>query len=297
MINLAGLRYRRALAAAGPVDHLETGDFFVEKRRMFQTNAYLRAHILPRRGKRSVYSDAAGTGTHESPMISRFMAISEAMERWAYHSVMASPRRADYGFDADPMSNGMAAFPGLFPRQARTKAYFEAVERFSMIAWWEGMLPATEQRTEWPGIGAAVIEAGPGEVVVVLHKETDEGLHAYGHAAAGSFAAACRGALIELARHQYVIRSYWLARKCGVAVLEQPTDLLERRSVFFASAEGHEEFRRRVRAAPSGPRPERKLAFDGCIPGPWQRYAHVWRVAFRPVSQRYLRDGERYFLW
>jgi hypothetical protein len=35
--------------------------------------------------------------------------------------------------------------------------------------------------------------------------------------------------------------------------------------------------------------------FDGEIRGPWSRYANVWRVAFRPISSRFLEDGDRYF--
>jgi ribosomal protein S12 methylthiotransferase accessory factor YcaO len=298
MINLAGFRYRNAFAEqGGPIARVETTDFPIEKKRMFQANAYLRPDLIPRKRKQSVYSDAAGTGTHESPMVARFMAISEAMERWAYHQTVYSPQRADYGFDADPMSNGMAAFPGLLHRQARHKARLEAIERFSMMAWWEGLLPAAERETEWPGVDAAVLPTGGSEVVVILHKKTAEGLHAYGHAAGENFSRACRRAVLELARHQYVIRSYWLARSCGCALADQPSDLLERRSVFFASPEGHERFVRRVKAAVDGPAPARRMIFDGRIPGPWERYASVWRVVFHPVSERYLREGEQYFLW
>jgi len=143
MINLAGLRYRKVFTEeGGPIERIETADFTVESSRMFQANAFMRTGLLATRSSRAVYSDAAGSGTHASPMVARFMAISEAMERWAYHATALSPERTAYGFDVDPMSNGMAAFPGFFAIQARRKAYLEAVERFSIIAWWEGMLPA-----------------------------------------------------------------------------------------------------------------------------------------------------------
>lgn len=301
MINLAGYRYRGVFAdRQGPIERIETSDFTVENRRMFLANAYMRRELLPLKRRNSVYSDATGSGTHESPMIARYMAISESMERWAYHDKVKSDERCDYGFDVDPMSNGMAAFPGLFPGQARRKAYLEAVERFSLIAWWEGMLPGVECASEWPGIGAAILWAGPGEVVVVLHKKTKDGLYAYGHAAGSNFKNACRSAVMELARHEYVIKSYWLAKVCGCAVVDAPNerlDRLERRSVFFASEEGHEEFLRRLRTKPAVAPAVRRLAFDGRIPGPWERFAHVWRVVFYPVTDRYLSDDERYFLW
>src|ERR1700722_8928463 len=145
MINLAGFRYRNVFAdRQGPIVRIDTTDFAVEGRRMFLANAHIRPDLLPHKQQHSVYSDATGSGTHESPMIARYMAISESMERWAYNVTARSAERSKYGFDVDPMSSGMAAFPGLFPGQARRKAYLEAVERFCMIAWWEGMLPSVE---------------------------------------------------------------------------------------------------------------------------------------------------------
>ena len=296
MINLAGIRYRNVFADRdGPILRLDTTDFAIEGRRMFQANAYMRPELFPHRPKRAVYSDACGSGTHESPMVARFIAISESLERWAYQTKARSSDRAAYGFDVDPMSNGMAAFPGLWPSQARQKAYMEAVERFSLIAWWEGMLPATIRPTEWPGVAAAVIWAQAGEVVVVLHKRTEDGLHAYGHAAGENFESACRSAIVELARHEYVIRTYWMAKAC--TVIEAPCDLLERRSVFFSSEEGHEEYVRRVHSRPDRSLPPRRVAFDGRIRGPWEKYAYVWRVVFHPVTDRYLSKDDGYFLW
>jgi hypothetical protein len=297
MINLAGLRYRNIFSESeGPIVRIETSDLFLEGRRLFQANAYLRPDLLGGRRTCSVYSNAAGTGTHESPMVARFIAISESLERWAYRATVHAENRADFGFDADPMSNGMAAFPGLVARQARRKAYLEAIERFSVIAWWEGRLAAVECPTEYAGVEAVVIGTGSGEIVVILHKRTPDGLYAYGHAAGDDFADACRRALIELGRHQEVIKYYWLARRCGCVAVDAPTDLLERRSVYFASAEGHEAFLRRVRSRPSSA-PVRRLIFDGRIPGPWERYAHVWRVVFQPVSELYLQEADDYFLW
>jgi hypothetical protein len=298
MFNLAAIRYRKIFTdRGGPIDRVESFDLSGQDQRMFQANAYLRADLQPTRAARAVYGNASGSGTHSSPMVARYMAISESLERWAYASTVASPDRAKYGFDVDPMSNGMAAFPGLFAVQARRTAYLEAVERFSLIAWWEGMLPAIPKPTEWSDIAAAVIWAEPGAVVVIVHKRTAEGQYAYGHAAAGDFATACRKAAVELGRHEYVIRSYRLARACTGGGAPAPTNLLERRSVHFASEEGHEEFLRRLHTPPAQIAAPRRIAFDGEIPGPWTRYAHVWRFVFHPVTLDFLNNNERYFLW
>lgn len=299
MINLAGLRYRRIFASeGGPIDRVETADILLEGRRLFQANAFLRSEFLPaQKRKRSVYSEASGSGTHLSPLVARFMAISEALERWAYTAKVLSPERAAYAFDVDPMSNGMAAFPGMFARQARKNAYFEAVERFNIIAWWEGLLPAREAATEWPGVNALILGDDSDSVTVIVHKDSGNGVFSYGHAAAADFNMACRKAMIELSRHEYVVRSYRFAQTLGGVVAAPPVDLLERRSLFFASEEGRETFIRRVQSGPTGPRPVRRVAFDGAIPGPWTRYADVWRVVYHPVSARYLSNEERYFLW
>ncbi len=205
--------------------------------------------------------------------MARFIAISEALERWAYAATALSPERARYGFDVDPMSNGMAAFPGWRRAQARDTARLEAVERFSLTAWWEGCLPATQRATEWPGVTAVVIGEDPASVTVVLHKRVAEGQHAYGHAAARTFSAACRKAAVELTRHERVVHGYRQKRTMGGIATADPTDLLECRSLYFASAAGHQAFLRRLEAPLSVQPPERRVAFDGPIPGPWTRYA------------------------
>jgi hypothetical protein len=298
MITLAALRYRKIFAAqGGPVDRVEVAEAISPHGRQFQANAFLTAGLLPaRREPRRIYSDAAGSGTHSSPLVARYIALSEAMERWAYAATIRSPDRARYGFDIDPMSNGMAAFPGWHPAQPRRTARFEAIERFNLTAWWEGMLPTSVRATPWREIDAVVIGEDREAVTVIVHKATSDG-HAYGHAAAADFDAACRKAVVELYRHERVVRGYRVKQLTGSAGLVTPSELLERRSLFFASAEGHDDFRRRVATAPRGPSPPRRLAYDGPIPGPWSRYADVWRVAFHPVSPKYLLDDERYFLW
>ena len=130
-----------------------------------------------------------------------------------------------------------------------------------------------------------------------MHKRSEAGLHAYGHAAAIDFRSACRKAIVELARHEYVTRNYRLARASGDATIEAVTDRLEKRGLFFASDEGYELFARRLGTRPAAACPPREMIFDGRIPGPWEKYAHVWRCVFRPVSDRYMSQDDTYFLW
>src|SRR5882724_3583376 len=173
MLSLAALRYRNVLAAhGGPVEQIETGMFSVCGQRMIQANARLTAG-LTRKRPLSIYSDADGTGTHANAAVARHMAVSEALERWAFHATVRSERAADFGFDVDPSSNGMSAFPGIFRRAARRKAMLEAVERFCMIAWWEGMAEGQLVETDWPGVSAVAINGPFGGVTTIAFARTE----------------------------------------------------------------------------------------------------------------------------
>jgi hypothetical protein len=296
MLSLAAFRYRNVLSVhGGPVESVESGVFSVCGRRMMQANARL-ALGLVRKGKHVIYGDADGTGTHRLASVARHMAVSEALERWAFHSVVVAPNAAEFGFDVDPSSNGMSAFPGIIGRNARRKAMLEAVERFSIVAWWEGRAKWRLFDTDWPGVSAIAIDGPFGGVTVIAFSRTDYGMYAYGHAAEESFGAACERAVIELARHERVLHSWWLANVSGER--RTPTDLFERRCLFFSTEQGHDLFERRLRAQQTrSDLPDPKVVCDRDIPGPWADYATVWRFCLQPPSDGYLRAGDDYFFW
>lgn len=300
MLNLAAFRYRNVMAAAGgPVERLTCGEVSVLGSRWFEANAYLSADHAPSRCQKFIYGSADGSGTDLSPMIARFKAVSEAIERWAHMAVLAAKNGARYGFDLDSSSNGMAAFPGIFRRQARMAALSEAVERFNLLHWWEGRLPAHEAPTAWPETRAVVIRSDTPGVTVVLYRKRDRGHVSYGHAAAPTFDAACRKAAVEMERHDAVIRYYALCRvgKEETSALPESAHPLEQRCLFFAMEEGHALFCERLRSGMTGPVARPQLVFDGAVRGPWDRYASVWRVLFAPPSDRFLSGDARYFLW
>jgi hypothetical protein len=293
MLSLASLRYRDVLAVhGGPVEKIESGPFPVRGRRVILANATLKPG-LTRKSPLAIFSDADGTGTDPVASIARHKAISEAMERWAFHALVRSERAAEFGFDVDPSTSGMSAFPGLLRRQARRSAVLEAVERFSLIAWWDGKIDGRLFETDWPGVSAVAIDGPFGGVTVVVFARTDWGGYIYGHAAEESFGAACERAIAELARHEWVMRARWLAEVGGERKVA--TNIFERRSLFFASDEGHELFQERLARKASGNQPRPEILCDSAIPGPWDEYATVWRFALRPSSDGYLRGGERYF--
>lgn len=295
MITVAGIRYRNVMSAqGGPVALIHTGESVVYGRTMFQANVYLDSRILPPVQRWVIFGNADGTGTHPTAMVARHMAISEAIERWAFRVVSKSPDRILYGFDTDRSSSGMAAYPGIFDYQSRNRAFLEAIERFSLIAWWEGRLAARVRDTEWPGISAVEIKSPIRQAsTVIAFKHCEPGFYAYGHAAAPSFHGACERAIIEMARNEYVLRRYWLAAN----TTDRPTDLFERRCLFFSTPEGHELFQQRARAGVTNPVKEPPIVFDGEIPGAWSEYATVWRVVLQPVADTFLANTERYFFW
>lgn len=293
MLSVASLRYRNILVEdGGTVARLESGVFPLRGRQIVLANAWLVPGLV-RKGNFTLYSDADGTGTDAVAAVARHKAISEALERWAFHATVRSERAAEFAFDVDPSTTGMSAFPGLRRRSARRTSVLEAVERFSLCAWWDGLVDARPFETDWPGVSAVAIDGPFGGVCVVAWARTEWGGYIYGHGAEESLGAACERAVVELARHEWLLRASWLATVAGETV--RPTSIFEKRCLFFATEEGHELFQRRLRTKSSGRVPRSEIICDAHIPGPWEEYATVWRFALRPPSDGYLRGGERYF--
>jgi hypothetical protein len=293
MLALGALRYRNVLTAhGGPIAQIESGEFPLRGRKIMLANARL-APGLVRKREHCLYGTADGTGTHAVLSVARHKAISEALERWAFHALVSSERAAEFAFDIDPSTCGMSAFPGLLRRQARRNAVLEAVERFSLMSWWEGMVDGQVFDTDWPGVSAVAIDGPLGGVTVIVFAKTEWGGYAYGHAAEESFSAACEHAVVELARHEWVLRSWWLGRVSGQK--PEPSSIFERRCLYFATDEGHERFQQRLARTARGVKPAPEVICDRDIPGPWDEYATVWRFALRPPSDGYLRGGDGYF--
>jgi hypothetical protein len=263
---------------------------------MFQANAWLSDKVVSHRKRFALYSDADGTGTSGSALVARYIAISETMERWAYRVKVKANDRELYGFDIDESTNGMAAFPGLFRSEARKRAQMEAIERSSIISWWEGALDGEVRSTEWPGISALVLPSPIGiGVTVVAFREVRPDCFAYGQGAAGDYFGACERAVMELARNEYVLGLRRVSE--GLAAQEAPSDLFERRCLFFSTAEGHAMFQDRINRKILGPKFRSEIICDAEIEGPWTEYASVWRVLIRPPTTEFLVDSERYFFW
>jgi hypothetical protein len=291
-LSIAGLRYRSVLAIdGGPIESIEEGEFDLFGERYFQANAKLLANYLPKR-VRQLYSDADGTGIHTSQMVARHIAISEALERWAYHASISSPGLERFGFHIDPSSNGMAAFPGLVAGSARKAAQIEAVERNCLLNWWEHRMDGKLRSTKWAHINAVSFDSPCGRIAVILFMRSDSGFYCYGHAAGVGFENACDHARLELARHECAINR-WIESNSR----QIPENTFERRSWFFSTEQGHATFQERLAAPARGQKPVSDLICDLEIKGPWSAYTTVWRYLLRPPSADFASNADRYFFW
>ena len=279
-MNLAPWKYRNILRdQGGPVTSIETRRLPVD-----QHEAYV--HLDPKlqleRGEvSSIYANRDGSGTSEYPHVARYKAISESLERWAFWATVKS---GDYGFNHDPSTNGVAAYPGLFAQQSREFAFNEAYERFILGEWWQGRASAklisgreaVHKNFEVSSVQSfEILGSRSDRHVALLEAKSIHGFTTYGFACRKEIAQAIEAAKIELYRNICVLeRAKSETRKAAT--------LNEKRLVYFASADGHKRFTEKLNDSLKLNPPTRmpRLIVDQEISGPWSQYAHVWRCLF-----------------
>jgi hypothetical protein len=293
ILSLAALRYRSVFSEdGGPIDRITTSPCSILGQRQLQANAFLRPELAAGKPSYELYGQADGTGSAVTSALACHMAISEALERWAFLATYRSNRAATYGFDVDRSSNGMAAFPGFLPSQAAHRARLEALERYAVISWWDRRFDADTGPSPFPGVELVRIRhnAGEGEVVILVQKNR-AGV-SFGHAAGPTTAIAAGKAAVELARADFVIAAH---RAKGALV--KPANFLERRALHFSTETGYAQFRERLAHAADRPAPRWQPVFDGEIPGPWSRWATVWRCAVVMPTDAFLDPAADFFFW
>ena len=295
-MNLAPFRYRNVLSRhGGPIRATECAMTSVMGHRVFQANAYLADGLRPVPPSNVLFGNPDGSGTAQRPMVARYKAISEALERWAHYAIYTSADRGAYGFDVDPSSNGMAAFPGLFGRQARRRAWGEAAERFAVIGWWSGAIDAQPVASPWPDVQAWQFEnAVSNHAVVLLHAMADDDVHAWGHGSGDNLQQACMQAAVELARSQFVLRRHLRRKQTERA--PDVRSMLERRCLHFSTAAGYAEVTERL-ARKKWRTAHPRVVFDGELLGPWSEYTCVWRTVLEPPSEAFLQHDQDFFYW
>lgn len=300
MITLAPIKYRKILKQdGGPIARLTDRERKIRKNESgYEAYAFLDDKLVDIPPKYTIYGNAHGTGSGESRDDAVNRAISEAIERWAYHETFNSTPRK-YGFDIDPTSAGMAAFPGFLGLRARKAAYYEAVERWALREWWSGKLPCRDYHfLQQLGINTLEIQTPFHDVkVVVLFRESAKfKFVSYGFAAHKSLEKAAYKAQIEEHRNYLLLEDVCLQKD---EYNNPNTTIEERRLLYFSSPPGHNMFldmaRRASRISGDYIQEKPKKLVDKKVKGPWSKYASVHRVLFQTSTSTYLNDDVRFF--
>jgi hypothetical protein len=278
-ISLAHFRYARIHKDhGGPIARLSVRESQRLGEKVFEAFALLDEKAgLPDTDTSNLYGNWHGSGTAPGRAEAVYRALSEALERWAWSQASS---REELGFQLDSSTTGFAAFPGIHSRSPRAAAYLEAAERWSLDAWWEERLgQRLLQGLPWEGVrGIQILSPLRGTFVVILWKDCEH-FRAYGFAGGVTVPAAAQKAAVELGRNIQVLD---YQRSVAGTPQGEPSSRNERRLLFFAGKKGRELFDRRVARTVNGLSAAPDLAVDGAVPGPWTRYAHVWRCLFDP---------------
>lgn len=278
MISLAPFKYRNILNNnGGPIEKVECSSCIIANEQLgHEAIAYLDSKLNIKKSESFfLYSNADGSGSSLSRSEAIYKAISESLERWAFYQTVLSNEKVKYGFDRDPSTNGMAAFPGLFKSQSRHLAYCEALERNSLVSWWSARQPLVKHNLNKPFTVFEIISGDPFAKVALLTREINDKF-IYGFAAAKTLNEAINKAEIELERNAFVL-SLPIDEK-----IKEKMPLFEKRLLFFSEGKGKKLFDMRVaeslncKIKPKAP----ELCIDTEIKGPWSKYATVWRCLF-----------------
>ncbi len=298
MLSLAPLKYADVLSEnGGPISHLEYTEGVVMGLPCMQAMAFLREGLVdPVVRARSKVEPADGAGSHRSEQIACHLAVSEALERWAIYYCRAHPDLIACGLEIDGSSNGFAAFPGLFRRQARKVAFRESIERHCLICWWEGLIGHTSLPDPIPGVRAIRLNNSFSSHAVIILWTYDQGQHAFSYGAGSSVRHATWRAYVELDRTQKILLDLKMKRRANSSL--DSDDIFERRIEYFSRQQGMIRFLERLERdePPVGVQPL-KLLFDGAVRGPWEKYASVWRTVIESPNRKYLSTDTDYFFW
>ncbi len=299
MVNLAPIKYSNVLSQdGGPIERLEYAEGTLLGMPCTHATAYLQPDfVAPELRLHSVVEQPDGAGSHRFTQVACHMAISEALERWAVYHCRESGNEAMAGMEFDHSSNGFAAFPGLFKRQARKAAVRESIERHCLMCWWEGQLGHHILPDPSRNVLALQVENPFSSHSVVVLWSRHSNLHSYAFGAGDSLNQAVWRALVELERIEAMLDSLCKSKHTKPPLEGEIRGLFERRIVYFSTADGMSRFLDRLERPAHGGYKPLKLLFDAAVAGPWDQYASVWRTIIEPPSRDYLSDAEDYFFW
>ena len=118
--------------------------------------------------------------------------------------------------------------------------------------------------------------------VILTWKSYSDNLYAYGTAASGTVEAAMHQAIIEMERSAVALIHYRKQRPdLAVESVRAISNYGERQILYYSLPEGHATFREHLDREPIQKTAKPPVPVIDCnIPGPWQKYAIVWRVLY-----------------
>lgn len=300
MISLAAIKYRNILVEnGGPISNLSCVEKEIRKGEMgYEACSFIDENIVKIPPKNILHGAPHGTGNALKLNKAKHKAISEAMERWAYFTILQDDPKP-YGFDLDPSTSGLGAFPGLFKSSARSIAFHEAVERWAIREWWMGKLWIQQfDYKKHLGINALEISVPfPNiKVALVYRKSGSFGFYSYGFAAHKTLEQAAKKAEIEEQRNYCTLNKLFEEKKTHH---DEGLGINEKRLLYFSSTGGHERFLQVARRSTALLRAELpntpEILTDRELKGPWSKYATVWRVLFKLSGNYYYKDDLDFF--
>lgn len=256
---------------------------------VYEAYAYLKPQARGFTQSHAIYGDCDGSGTADSESLAIEIAVTEALERWAFYTVSATTLDRKYiGLDKNNSTTGFAA-DRRFAIRARRRALAEASERWALRNWWtnQGGAICIEEKPDL-NLQFWILQSPHPRVTVVLALQRLENLlHPYIYGFAGAHGLSARRrlakakdrALLELNRNK---RNLLLADWQKL----RPANLIERRLCFFASETGFQLVKEKLNAAQNIPITRRglQLIVDQRVHGEWDKWIKVWRCLYESVT-------------
>lgn len=221
-----------------------------------------------------LYNDCDGSGADKNKNIAVYKAISEALERFAFHETFYNQNQ-EFSFDVNPTTTGMSAYPYINYSKARLNSIFEAIERWAIHQLNYRKIPVV--KLENPNKDIQHYELitpfrEKAKVSLVIFKKND--FYNYGFAASDSVENSFKKSLVELNRNLKILLkndNY----KLDYQQLDNSTD---KSLIFFSGNEGFNIVDELIRSAPRRIIDENpRVICDKPIVGEWTKYTKVWR--------------------
>ncbi len=278
MISLAPWFYKNLL---GENDLIEIPCFYevhhLDGTNQFEALVSLKNKYLPKwLNVSDIYNNCDGAGTSQHKNIAVYKAISEALERWAFYVASDSADSKKLCFDVNPTTTGMAAYPGLSAKGARSNAILEAKERWALHEFWRGNLPVKAHVNSIQNLHHYEILTPFKNCHISLLSYQKNNQTMYAFAAEDSIEKSFQHALVELARNIRVMDNLAKTQKS----INDFSDISDKRLFYFSTNEGYSLFMEKISIANRSIPVEPSVICDLEIKGEWNKYTKVWRYLY-----------------